>query len=379
MPINTKIEGNPDSVRRAATWLKSRLQEGVHDCAGQLYKSRTHAESGWRGQGSSAFQSTMTTAAQGSDVVAVDAGKLGQSFDQYADGLHTAQAGMQRAKEIAREGGLTVNSDTIEDPGPAPTAPQSLPADGSATSRAVQANVQAMQAGEVYQRRVLAFNEAKAEAGRANSVLDGAKETAEDFWKDLSAKRYLNATVFTNGVAGDLIKMSQSSLKGESVRLLDEAKTSEARYLKSPGGSPEAKLQEQMRFSKTMAASDLEANAASLGRRFGSKIPIIGWGIAAAGVGYDIHEGKPPGKAIVSGAVGTAGAILAASMVGGPVGLAAGVGVVAGIGVGLGADYVYDHVLPDGVKHKIDDGLNAAGHGIASAGKSVGHFVSSLF
>jgi hypothetical protein len=373
VPINTKIEGSPDSIRQAATWLRSSLQAGVHDCASQVYQARTHAESGWRGETSSAFRGKMTTAAQGSDVVATDSGQLSQSFDLYADGLHTAQAGMRRAKEIAHQGGLTVNGDTIEDPGPAPSAPQSLRTDGSTTPRQVQDHNAAVQAGQDYQKKVEAFNQAKGEADRANDILGGARKTAEDFWKDLSSKKYVHATNFTNGVAGDLIKLHRSILTKESSRLLDEAKTAEGRYLKSPGGSAEAKFQERIRLAKTMGASDLEAEAASVGRRFASKIPIIGWGITAAGIGWDIHNGKPPGKAIFAGVAGTAGAMLAASAVGGPVGLAAGVGVVAGVGIGLGADWVYDHVIPDGVKHKIDDGLDAAGHGLANAGKAVGH------
>lgn len=242
-----------------------------------------------------------------------------------------------------------------------------------------RADDQAVRAQADYRRRVEAFQQAKLEADRANSILNGATKAAEAFWKDLSGKKYINADDFTNGVAGDLVALHRSTLNKEAARLLDEAKTAEARYLKSAGGSAEAKFQEKLRLDKTMSAGDVEAKASAAGRRLASKIPVIGLGIAAAGIGYDIHEGKPPGKAIVSGVVGTAGSILAASTVGGPVGVAAGVGVVAGVAVGLGADWVYDNVVPEDVKRKIDDGIKAVGSGIADAGKAVGDFVGSIF
>jgi len=58
-----------------------------------------------------------------------------------------------------------------------------------------------------------------------------------------------------------------------------------------------------------MGASGLESEAENIGRRFASKIPVIGWGISAVGIGWDIHQGKPPAKAIFSGVAGTLGAI----------------------------------------------------------------------
>lgn len=183
---------------------------------------------------------------------------------------------MQRARDIAVQSGLQVADTEIFDPGPEPDIPQALPTDGSASPDMVQAHDQAVAAQQDYQRKVTAFNQAKEEADRANGILDGVKKTTEDYWKDLSEKRYIHAAEFTNGVGGDLITLHESILKKESARLLDEAKVAEARYLSSPGGSAEAKLYEEMRLSKTMGAADLDAEAASIGRRLGSKIPIIG-------------------------------------------------------------------------------------------------------
>jgi len=125
-------------------------------------------------------------------------------------------------------------------------------------------------------------------------------------------------------------------------------------------------------LAKTTGASELESRVASVGGRLGRAIPFFGWGIATAGVGYDIHTGKDPGKAIFSGLAGATGATVVGSMVGGPIGLAAGAAVAAGIAVGLGADWFYDHVVPDGVKTKIDEGLRAVRNSIGDAGRAIG-------
>jgi hypothetical protein len=349
MPINTKIDGDPDSVRGAAAWLRSSLQTGIRDCGTQLYRARTHAESGWQGEASSLFQGRMNTAGQGIDVVDADTGGLAQSFDHYADSLYTAQAGMARAKDIAVRAGLAVHGDVIGDPGSAATATQTQ-----------------------------AYEQAKQEADRANGIVDGAKRFAQGFWQEIENKKYIHATDFTNGLAGDLIKKHTSILEQEAQRLTNESKIAQARYLRSPGGSPEAKFQEELRLSKVMGAAELESEAENIGRRFASKIPVIGWGISAVGIGWDIHQGKPPAKAIFSGVAGTLGAMAAIAVVPG-VGWAAAAGIGAGVLVGMGADWAYDHLVPDDVKHKIDDDLTAVGHGLENAGKAVGHFFGSIF
>jgi uncharacterized protein YukE len=400
MPINAKIEGSPTNIHTTSTWLRSQLQSGVHDCGTQVYKARTDAEGGWQGDASSGFQAKMSSGGQAIDGLHTDVGTLSQSFDNYADGLHTAQAGMQRAKDIATQGGLTVNGDTIEDPGAAPAAAQPLPTDGSATPQQVQAHTTAVQAGQDHQRKVTAYAQAKEEADQSNGVLGKAKTAAEQVWEDLTGKKYIHASEFTNGVGGHLIEIQKNTLKAEAASLRSEAAKFEDNYLHSPGGSAQAKLNEELRFNNMMKASDVDGDVGDLAR-IGGKIPVVGLAISAAGIGWDIAHGKPPGKAIFSGALGTAaafgveaaagagaealgaGALLAAT---GPVGL----GIVAGVGVGILADYAWDHWVPGDVKDKIDDGLTTAGHDVAGAAKtvgkdiggaakSVGHFVSSIF
>jgi uncharacterized protein YukE len=399
VPINTRIAGSPTSIHSTATWLRSRLQTGVHDCGSQVYKARTDAEGGWQGDASSGFQTKMGDGGKVIDGLHSDVGTLSQSFDQYADGLHTAQAGMQRAKDIALRGGLTVNGDTIEDPGSAPTAPQSLPTDGSTTPQQVQQYNSAMQAVQDHQLKVVAFNQAKEQADWANRIFDDAKSAGETVWEDLFSKKYIHATEFTNGVAGHLIDIQNKTLKAEAESLRTDAAKFEDNYLNSPGGSDQAKLNEELRFNNMMKASALDGEVSDLAR-IGGKIPVLGLAISATGVGWDIAHGKPVGKAIFSGTLGTGAAIgtevLTASAVAESTGIIVaavtpvGAAILAGALVGVAADYAWDHWVPSDVKNKIDDGLNAAGHAVvnvaksaghdlASAAKSVGNFLGSIF
>lgn len=370
MSIDTRIDGDPESIRRSATWLQSTLQANVHSCGNQIYRARTHAESSWRGDASSAFQEKMSSAGKGADVVDTDTGQLARSFYDYADDLHTAQSGMRRAREIACEAGLAVNGDVIEEPGPAPTSPQ-----GATTPEQPHALNQAVQD---HHRQVRGYIAAREEADRARGIVNNAKAFGRSFWSELENKKYFNAAEFVNNAGDGLLKKHQSALSKEADRLAQEAKTAQARYLASSGGSPEAKFQEKMRLGKTMAAEDLKVKAADAGRRFGSKLPVIGLGITAAGVGYEIHQGKPPGKAVVSGFAGAAAGALACAVVPG-VGWAAAAGIVAGTVVGMGADYAWDQWVPDGAKEAINEGLTDVGNAVADAGDAVGDFVGDIF
>lgn len=399
MPIDTKIDGSPANIRGTASWLRTNLQTAVHDCGTQVYRARADAEGGWQGEASAGFQNRMNAGGHGIDGLHADIGTLSRSFDQYADGLQTAQAGMQRARNIARAAGLTVAGDTIENPGPAPAIPPP-PANGQVTRPQLDQYQSAVQAAEIHHAKVLAFNEAQGEATRTRGILDDARRAAENAWQDLSGKRYLHATDFTNELAGHLIEIQRTTLKAQAASLRTEASKFEDNYLHSPGGSDQARLNESLRLQNTLEASALDGEVDGLARA-GSKIPIVGIAISGAGVGWDIAHGKPPGKAIFSGALGTAGAFTADALAGaavesaGIVGLAAaltpvGAAIVAGVGVGVLADYAWDHWVPDGVKDKIESGLTTAGHEVVNvakgaaddvvgAAKSVGHFFGNIF
>lgn len=352
MPIDAWIDGDPESIRAAGRWLRAELSKSVYDRVTEVKHLSAGSESYWQADSGIAFRGKAANGGRSADVLARDADRAGQSFQVYADDLHTALAGMARARQIAAAGGLVVTDTQILEPGPEPAIPT-----GTVTAAARQAYTSTAQA---HAQRAAAYQQASAEASLARGVLDRAKSTFRAALSDLWGKRYFNTADFVNGVVGELAHLHTSILRKEAGRIRDESALARERYLKAPGGSLEAKLYTEMEFSKANLATDLEGRAAAVGRRIGSKIPILGLGITAAGIGYDIANGKPPGKAIISGGGGAVVAVIVGGVVGGPIGAAA-AGLLAGTFVGVGLDAAYDH-LPQGVKNKIEGGVKAVGH-----------------
>lgn len=370
MPVNTKIEGDPESIRSAAGWLRGTLSAGVHDTVTQVYHARSNSETMWEGQAGEAFRARMTSGGGKADELSTSATSAAQSFDTYAADLQTAQAGMGRAREIAQTSGLTVTADEIMEPGPAPTAPTALPTDGSAPPQMVQAHNDAVTAQNTHAREVAAYTAASEEANRARGIADNARNVGRTVWNELSEKRWFNAAEFTNGAIGGLAARHAGVLRAEHARLMSEARTSVQRYLAS-GGGPEARFQNSRAYAKFLEADDALRRAGSVGRLIGSKIPVIGLAISSAGIGYDISRGKPPGKAIISGVGGAAAGIAVGALASGPVGWVALGAVGAGVLVGVGLDYAYD-ALPQGVQDDIENGVNAVGDAIGDAGEEIG-------
>lgn len=204
-------------------------------------------------------------------------------------------------------------------------------------------------------------------------VLDGDKpgeepSELEEFMADQWDKKYFTAADAAQVAGGELIALQRGILRGGAEALRAQAAIDEARYLLD-GLDPESRaFYESQRYQNTTRAMELDARAARYGSRVLRTLPVVGWGITAAGIGYDVHSGKPPGKAIVTGLAGAGGAALAVAVASGPLGwgvigvVAAGVG--AGILVGYGAEKLWD-ALPDNVTDAIDDGFEVVGGAIS--------------
>ncbi len=373
MPIDTQLDGNPASIRASADWLGKSLAAGIDRSVTDLFAARDDAESGWQGDAGPAFRGRMDTAARKADTLRADVERVAQSFHAYADELTTAQAGMERARGIAREAGLELAGATILDPGPGPSVPV-LPTGQAPTTEQVQAYNTQVTAYNDHQTKAAAYVSAQGEADRSRGIVDAAKAIGKNVWDDVRGKALLNAGDFINaGVVGGLAAKHTSILKAQAGALLDEAKVAEERYLKARGGSPEAKRLNLESYKKFMEADEFTRRADQVGRRVGAKLPIIGLAITAAGIGYDVHQGKPVGKAVISGVGGALAAAgtgaLIGTAIGGPVGtvVGAGAGLVVGLVVSGGLDWGYDQ-LPGGTKAAIEDGFSAIG----DAGEAVG-------
>ncbi|WP_250002097.1 WXG100 family type VII secretion target [Actinoplanes sp. M2I2] len=373
--IETRLDGDPGSIRASADWLKVQLAARLDRSVTDMFAARDDAGSGWQGDAGPGFADRMDTAGRKSDKLRADVETAAQGLHRYADDLTTAQAGMERARAIAREGGLQLAGTTILDPGPAP-AVVTLPTDGVPTPQMVTAHNDSVAALNDHQAKANAYLLAKQEADRSNGIKAAAQAIAKNMVDDVKSKPVLLFGDFVNGTAGAALGAHTSVLKKHHAGLMDDVKRLEQHYLKTPGGTKASKELIEAGYKRFQDADDVARRTSSLTRRVGSKLPVIGAGLTVAGIGYDIHNGKPPGKAIISGAGGMGASIVAGMAIGaagGPIGIVGGalVGTAAGLVASGALDWGYDQ-LPDGAKKAIEDGVAEVGNAVGDAGEAVG-------
>jgi uncharacterized protein YukE len=356
MAIDTRIEGDPEGIRASSQWLKGSLAAGVDRTVGEMRTARADAAGGWQGDAGPAFQARMDSGSRKADELRADIETAANSLVVYADELEDAQRGMARTRELARSAGLAVVDDQIQPPGDGPT----LQAAGA----------------DAYQAKIEAYQLAQRQADGYWSADNAAKAIARNVWDDLYGKAFLQAGDLVNGaVVGGLVAKHRSLLKAQSLALLDDSKRLADHYLKTPGGTPQSRALNNASWKRFLEGDELARRAPKAGARVASKIPIIGLGITAAGIGYDIQQGKPAGKAVISGVGGAGAAMLAGAAIGtmipvpvlGTVAGAVG-GLIIGVGVSGALDYAYDG-LPQGVKDSIEGGITAAGDAIGDGAK----------
>jgi RHS repeat-associated protein len=195
----------------------------------------------------------------------------------------------------------------------------------------------------------------------------------------------LSAADFANdGIVGGLGDLHIDILKKQSQVLLDESKQLEDHYLKTPGGTAQSEFLNKQIYAKFLESDKYALEARGLASKLGSRLPIVGLAITAASIGYDIHQGKPAGKAIISGVGGALAAAgtgaLIGTAIGGPVGtvVGAGAGLIVGAITSGALDEAYDH-LPQGVQDGIENSVSAVGNGLKDAGGAIASGAKSVW
>ncbi|PRX44544.1 hypothetical protein B0I33_11153 [Prauserella shujinwangii] len=376
MSIDTRIEGNPESVRGAADWLRGSLGDTVSQAATQVYHARNRADAGWQGPAGEAFRARMTTGAEKTDELASAAVDAAQSFDTYAADLQRAQDDMRSVRQRAATAGLTVNGDTIEHPGPAPADPGDAPTGADATPEALAAHSDAVTASRAHAQKVEAYNTAKTDADAARHIAKVAADTLKNVWADVTQKWFLVVGDLTAGAAGTLAAKHSSILKNQAKFLADESAKFLERARTAPSGTSAAQIYRDFDLGRAAAyqaddvataARNVDANAARWGLRAGGAL-------AVAGIAYDIANGKPATQAIVSGGLGFGASVAAGAAIGTlipvPV-VGTAVGAVGGAVVGVFTSGLVDSLWQNGVGDvggAIEDGFEAVG----DAGEAIG-------
>ncbi len=355
----------------------------------------------------------------------------GTALQTFADDLDTVKTTMNRAREVATGGGLTVTPNTIQPPDPGPgDAPQSP--SGRASAVESQAHSEAMTTHDAavaeHKKQVRAYRDAKEivdgarnTEGEAHRALSAAMDTVREFIDNKSStilSRLSDVTVGAatmHGGAKSLLKLATdhrsaaahhfriynnpaASASQRAVNAVDgmieNAKANVATVradsmTKWMGNLANTKWGGATLKALTASPADLinagGRHAAPAGRFVKAatpvlrNVPYVGGLVTAAGIGNDIRTGEDVDQAVVTGvgsfAAGAATtALIAGAVAGGPATLAAvGIGAAVTWGVGELGDRYYDdakEIVSDGVD-AVGDGAKAVGEGAKKAWDSV--------
>lgn len=404
MPLNTKVEGSSADMRAMAQWL-SKVGEKIHTAGTHAHQARSSSEEAWTSEAGESFRGAMSRMGPKIDDVATDHGAMCRELNKHADNLDTVKKRIEQARQHAREAGLEVHGDQIMEPGPEPTPPAPLPSDKPATPEQKQVHAAGTQAQAAYARKVQAYQECSQTIVDARNLENSSLGVLNRFLSGLLEKSPFHVSDISTGLAG-AVAARTSSYRAAATAIAQSGKLEWAERLMK---SPNLGLQHQARAAAIHATHSVnmkEANNKAVATRtaqwvdklgprtkrvlqanlngkinpntvgnkvlrgatkVGSKLPVVGLGITALGVGYDTAiAGKDPTTSIASGAGGYlagAGASAAVLAAGGPVGWAVGLGAVASIGVGFA------------IEEWGDDAVDLAG----DAASAVGDWASDLF
>jgi hypothetical protein len=374
MPIDTRIDGNPESIRAAASWLRTSLATETTAAVDQLYKARNLADAGWDGTAGDGFVTRSTVSAAKADELAAVIGEQAQAFDNSAAELQRSQDEMRAVRDAAAAAGLTVVGDVIADPGPAPADPGRAPSGDSAL--ALAAHAEAVARVEQHAALVSAYEVAQHGSDAANEVWKLVVQARANAWNDLNQKWFFVVGDLLNGVGAAFAAWNTSTMlkhaqfvDADALKYLNLART-------APAGTPAKVVYRDFDLSRTLAreadeiaeaAVQSEAKAGRVGFR-------LGGGLAVASVVYDIANDKPVEQAVVSGAAGFGASVAIGAAAGTfipvPV-LGTAVGALGGAAVGLFTSGVVDSVYQNGADD-LGDALGDGVDAVADTGKAVG-------
>jgi len=373
MELDTQVFGEPGEVRALGEWLTSTAST-VRESGEVLYRVRGEAESVWIGPAGSAFREHIGRGGQDADDLTESLEPAGGAVVDFAGDLQTVRQRITQARAVAADGGLTVTPTGIEEPGPAPVAPQN--AGGSLQVISEHANAVA-----AHERKVAAWSEVQATVGQARETERGAHEALArkirqhgTLWENIKRNRFfLTADALTGAPGGLHAARNRWNMRVPQLR----AVATQAQGLLNSSMSQAGRNQAlRIMLQRSAAADDAARAAASNARLLGpldntrlrrgaldlaartvKGVPVVGTGITALQVGSDIRAGKDVDRAVASGVAGLAagtlatnGVLLAVGAAGGPVTLGAvAVGIGASMVVGWAVDEYWDDIEDSGV------------------------------
>nr|WP_296775903.1 hypothetical protein [Rhodococcus sp. (in: high G+C Gram-positive bacteria)] len=351
MSIDTHIDGDPESVRAVARWLRDTLAPAVDDMADKVFAARNRIDGAWDGPASELAVPKLTVGAEGAVKVSAAARDHAQKIDDFAAGLQKASELMAGARSDGAAAGLMVVGDVIEEPSSGTTA--------------------------------VAYGLALDTVDAARTVEREAAEALTGNWTNPYVDWFFLATEVVDAAAMSVVAVNVRALTDKSAWLVSESERYVDLALNAPEGSPASVVYRDLDYATTTAARavDVAETAEDLASKAERVSNRLGGGLAAAGVAWDIYRGKPADQAIVSGGVSFAASMAAGAAIGtfipapvlGTV-LGAGVGAAVGIFTSGAVDTLYE----DG----LDSAWDAAGdgwHALYDTGASIGDLATGAW
>ncbi|GAB2632567.1 hypothetical protein GCM10027088_03660 [Nocardia goodfellowii] len=352
MSIDTKIDGDPTSIRAVAAWLRDTLASQLSASADDLAKVKVQADSAWEGAAGDAFATKVRNTATKTDEFVTKVRGYATEFDTLAGQVQQAQADMETIRRNATAAGLSVKEQVIEKPSES---------DGD---------------------KIAAYNTAAQAAEEVRGKEGFWGSTWKNMQNDVKDKWFVVVGDLVNGAAGTLFTKHSSTLLANSAVLSSDALKTLIEAKNAPAGTPRAALYRDVDWSRTLFKNAGEAlDDAAKAKANGAKIGLrAGGALAVVGVAYDIYNGKDPEQAIVSGVGGFAASVAAGAAIGTlipvPV-VGTAVGALGGAAVGLFTSGAIDSMYTNGlsVSSAVDGGANA----LEGAGNAIGGGVSKAW
>ena len=119
--MDTLVEGSPQDVAGAATWLRDTLAKKLADSADDQQDARTSARGSWEGETASSYQNFSGDLLRATDKHEERVRRAATALDQYAARLQRCIDDMTEIRDRARAGDLTVSGTVIHQPPDAPS------------------------------------------------------------------------------------------------------------------------------------------------------------------------------------------------------------------------------------------------------------------
>jgi hypothetical protein len=119
--MDTKVEGDPGAVTKAATWLRDTLAKNLETAGNDQQDARNDARGSWEGETASSYQNFSGDILKANDKHDERAKRAATALDLYAAKLQRCIDDMTAIRGRATGGGLTVSGTVIHAPDAVPS------------------------------------------------------------------------------------------------------------------------------------------------------------------------------------------------------------------------------------------------------------------